>query len=118
MADGLISKELLRMCLDEFMKLTEKTRNEPGAGLMVYAMDGAETAIRTLRDKLDVLPTADAVEVVRCKDCELRGTSGCPMKTSGSGAYIGMGMYDEGSDKTSNYGFCHRGKKMDGGGEG
>jgi len=64
MADGLISKELLRMCLDEFMKLTEKTRNEPGAGLMVFAMDGAESAIRSLRDKLDNFPTVDAAPIV------------------------------------------------------
>lgn len=118
MSDAMIKRDIMRWWLDELSKLTEKHRNEPGAGLMVYAMDGADAVIKTLREKLDVLPTADAVEVVRCKDCELRGTSGCPMKTSGSGAYIGMGMYDEGSDKTSNYGFCHRGKKMDGGGEG
>lgn len=64
MADGLISKELLRMCLDEFMKMTEKARNEPGAGLMVYAMDGAESAIRSLRDGLDKFPSVDAAPIV------------------------------------------------------
>lgn len=69
MADALIKRDLLQLCLDELLKLTEKHRNEPGAGLMVYAMDGAESAIKTLRDKLDHFPTVDAVPVVHGRWC-------------------------------------------------
>ena len=31
------------------------------------------------KDKIEELPTADVVKVVRCKNCKLRETSGCPM---------------------------------------
>ena len=63
--------------------------------------------------KLEGFQRMDAVPVVRCRDCILRKTSGCPMKTSGTGAYIGHGMYDEGSDKTKDNGFCHKGKRRE-----
>lgn len=32
-------------------------------------------------DLMDEIPTVDAVEVVRCKDCEYYGTDGCVMDT-------------------------------------
>ncbi len=42
---------------------------------MVYAMDGADAVIKTLREKLDVLPTADAVPVVHGRWVHAAGKS-------------------------------------------
>lgn len=61
-------------------------------------------------------PTIDAVEVVRCRECEYRGDElKCPMC---------FDEWDEDEpgflriDKTVDDGFCHMGAKMDGGAEG
>lgn len=113
MADALIKRDIVRWWLDEFSKLTEKQRNEPGAGLMVYSMDGADAVIRALRDGLDRLQTVDAVPVVRCRACKFHRNAGCPMRTLHASPY-GYKI----NDSTTDDGFCHMGKKMDGGGEG
>lgn len=63
--------------------------------------------------KISMATTIDASEVVRCRECALRGSSSCPMKYSGTGAYIGMGMYDEGRDNTNDNGFCHKGRRVE-----
>lgn len=70
MADALISRDLLRLCLDEILKLTEEHRSLSGCELVDLSLDGAQIAIDSLRTRLDKLPTVDAVKVVRCKDCE------------------------------------------------
>lgn len=36
-----------------------------------------------MRYVIDRLPTVDAVEVVRCKDCRYRNANGCPMHYKG-----------------------------------
>lgn len=76
-------------------------------------IDDREYVIRdAVLEKITMAPSVDAVEVVRCRECEYRKTSACPMRSSGSGIYIGHGMYDEGSDKTTDNGFCHKGIKQ------
>lgn len=54
------------------------------------------------------LPTIDAVEVVRCKDCKYRGTSyDCPFRqlmfTAAEGSHY--------VDKTTDYGYCSFGAR-------
>ena len=42
--------------------------------------DGQYTiGAKAIKIAIDKIPTADVVEVVRCKDCEHRHTFGCPM---------------------------------------
>ena len=50
------------------------------------------------------IPTADVVEVVRCKDCKFRGTDLCTMSwySEYEGAYV---------DETEDCDFCSYGKK-------
>lgn len=81
-----------------------------------------EEALRRTEGKLvhhiiHELPTIDAVEVVRCKDCKHRQTDECPMLHDDD-------YYDEDDgwdsitfDYTKDDGFCHKGAKMDGGAE-
>lgn len=59
------------------------------------------------------LPTIDAVPVVRCKECWKRGNEReCPMCHE---EFDGCDYCT--IDYTSDDGFCHMGKKMDGGAE-
>lgn len=95
MSDVLISRNLLEMCLDKFLKLTKKHRERAENELMVCAMDGAEVAIKTLKDKLDRFPAVDAVPVVRCKEC---------IKNDLCSLYRGAKNSD---------GYCYWGAKMD-----
>lgn len=75
-------------------------------------IDGVEYIRRdAVLEKIQTAPHVEAAIVVRCKQCALRNTIECPMRTSGSGSYIGHGMYDEGSDKTKDNGFCYKGVK-------
>lgn len=68
---------------------------------------------------IEQAPVVDAVEVVRCRECRKRGNDlYCPMCHK---EYF----YDEDDggdwelfDDTEDDGFCHRGKKKDGGAEG
>lgn len=56
------------------------------------------------------LPTVDAVQVVRCKDCKYRGDFGrCPMAHSSSGDP----PYDKDDDFTVDDGFCNFGEKKE-----
>ena len=58
---------------------------------------------------INLQPTVDAVEVVRCKDCAKRGDPDeCPMCYQKSSAWYPC-------DNTEDDGFCHVGAMMDGG---
>lgn len=71
--------------------------------------------IRELADNVHRLPTAYAVEVVRCKDCKHRNPPySCPMRklvmpVEGPGAY---------EDCTEDDGYCHKGERKEGIGDG
>ena len=80
-----------------------------------YALKGRPEAggVYMAVNALEGMTPLDAVEVVRCKDCVNRGTSyNCPMRklvmpVEGPGSY---------EDCTEDRGFCHMGKRREGGG--
>lgn len=45
------------------------------------------------------MPTVDAVEVVRCKDCKLRNTRGCPYMNFNSSARDDLDFCSDGERK-------------------
>lgn len=53
---------------------------------------------KSLREVIDFVPAADAVEVVRCKDCNKRRTTECR---------FGITVFDAPKDND----FCSRGEK-------
>lgn len=58
-----------------------------------------------LRNRINKFPAVDAVEVVRCKECERRGDPGeCPM------CFFSEGDWD---DYTNDNGFCERGERRE-----
>lgn len=58
-----------------------------------------------IRNRINKLPAVDAVEVVRCKDCERRGDPGeCPM------CFLEEGDF---ADYTNDDGFCDRGERRE-----
>ncbi len=66
-------------------------------------------SLSDVRKSLQMTPTADVVEVVRCKDCKYRPTSGlphqsCPMWDNGNDF---LGAYWKGNDD----GFCNYGER-------
>lgn len=64
-----------------------------------------------MKKAVEETPTIDAVEVVRCKECWKRGNEReCPMCHE---EFDGCDYCT--IDYTSDDGFCHMGKKMDGG---
>ena len=66
--------------------------------------------IERQREFLDKFPTVDAVPVVRCKDCIRRyDTDECPM------CFLIEGKYYE---YTNENGFCDRGERKEGDGNG
>ena len=69
-----------------------------------------------LCDKLLALPSADAVEVVRCKDCKYRHEDECPMQFEEQyDIDEGDGYYDTNyivHDYTQDDGFCSWGERM------
>lgn len=69
-------------------------------------------ALRELANNAHRLPAADAVEVVRCKDCKRRGTSyECPLRhlvhTEGQGYHY--------ADMTTDDGYCSFGQRKEAG---
>ena len=76
---------------------------------------GAHPLVVELSD-IDDLPTIDAVPVVRCKDCALRGDDKCPMMW-----WEEIVTDDDGwseynytpHDRTTDDGFCHMGRRAD-----
>lgn len=77
-------------------------------GKQIFHPEAKKSVIGTLDD----LPTIDAVEVIRCKDCKHRGFAGeCPMCYT-EDAYdedYGYDYWDV--DKTTDEGFCHCGER-------
>ena len=61
--------------------------------------------VQNSRDLVAEFPTADVVEVVRCKDCAYANEDG-------TRCHYGVGR------DTEPMGYCHKGAKMDGKGEG
>ena len=58
---------------------------------------------------LSALPSAEAVQVVRCKDCKYRETDDCPMY------WMEWLIIDEVvHDYTTDNGYCHCGKRKGG----
>ena len=57
-----------------------------------------------LKPVIDAMPTVDAVEVVRCKDCKHRGSNLCPMETVELYPWFG----------TKNDAFCSYGERREG----
>lgn len=72
-----------------------------------FQVVGCVFAMNTLADNAHRIPAANAVEVVRCKDCKHRGTVyNCPMRR----VYFppdGVGIYQ---DFTTDDGYCHHGE--------
>lgn len=64
---------------------------------------------------INFMPTVDAVEVVRCKDCRKRGGEDCPMyHWQDISIYQGNDIWDEDheiTDNTEDGGFCHKGER-------
>lgn len=63
-----------------------------------------------------VQPVIDAVEVVRCKDCKLRGDYNCPMYWEElveieDDGYRDIDWYEH--DNTEDDGFCDRGERKE-----
>lgn len=76
--------------------------------------DGWNNAIEIFENE----PTADVVEVVRCRACKLRETSDCPMYREEYSEWDDDGYTEVDfivTDLTEDEGFCHCGAKMDGG---
>lgn len=71
---------------------------------------GCVLALKELADNAHRLPAADAVEVVRCKDCKRRGTSyECPFRhlifTEAEGYHY--------ADSTTDDGYCSFGERKE-----
>lgn len=64
----------------------------------------AKAEIRQLKKQLETFPAADAVEVVRCKDCALRYSDDCAM------SYMSEDHNQEYSWESDND-FCSWGKR-------
>ena len=58
-----------------------------------------------MRLEVDGVPTVDAVEVVRCKDCEYEGTASCPTYYEDSMTYRDCWALDGDND------FCSYGER-------
>ena len=64
----------------------------------------AKAIYRVTKEEIDAMPTVDAVEVVRCKDCKWYGYYSCEMG--------GNNWMRDGN------GFCDRGERKDGDADG
>lgn len=80
-------------------------------GTMNPADWGIQNVLQSVMDSIIEAEDVDAVEVVRCKECWKRGNEReCPMCHE---EFDGCDYCT--IDYTSDDGFCHMGKKMDGG---
>lgn len=91
------------------IRITAQTENEDGDALV---------SLSDVRRAIDQTPTADVVEVVRCKDCKHRGDVVCPMcfeEYSASDDGEGY-MVDDWItiDNTQDDAFCSYGEQRDG----
>jgi len=93
------------------------TEARPSAILSNFTQMCFNTAIELVQIKALEAPTIDAVPVVRCKDCKHRqNPKECYMCFTEVEDIEGGRMYKF-TDLTCPDGFCHKGEKMDGGGE-
>ena len=84
--------------------------NITGSGMSYDEICGYNNGIDIAWNKIDQAPTIDAVPVVRCKDCIRRyDTDECPM------CFLIDGKYYE---YTNENGFCDRGERKEGDGNG
>lgn len=81
----------------------------------LMSMDGYEKSIagQFALQKIASAPEIDAVEIVRCKDCALRGDpENCPM-CARRFEIVPDGLEFCYSNNTEDDGFCHKGVKKD-----
>ena len=84
--------------------------NITGSGMSYDEICGYNDGIDIAWNKIDQAPTIDAVPVVRCNDCIRRyDTDECPM------CFLIEGKYYE---YTNENGFCDRGERKEGAGNG
>lgn len=93
----------------------------------IFMCDGDyKVALKTLLEKIENIPSADVVEVVRCKDCKHRpillGTAPCPPDDIRSGHHYGDDLTCPYLCDDNYYSripaedwFCNHGERMDGG---
>ena len=76
------------------MHLDKYVEHDEYFGIMVRSplMDATLLAIKALK--------ADAVEVVRCKDCKWRNTKGCPYKNFNAAEREDMDFCSDGERRT------------------
>ena len=73
---------------------------------------GLKCAVRDVKSQ----PTADVVEVVRCKDCQYRGDYGCPMYYEEDIEWDDDGYTEVDTiihDLTTDYNFCSYGERKE-----
>ena len=76
--------------------------------------DDLHHTLVTVCSYIDVIPSLDAVPVVRCKDCKWRFSSNCPMFHEELTYSEDDGYEWIDRDHTSDDGFCEQGERMDG----
>ena len=72
----------------------------------LYEM-GINAGLHRAEAEIELAPTADVVEVVRCRDCVLRNTPGCAMRYECSKCG-GQWSWE------NNYDYCSRGERSEG----
>lgn len=71
MSDDLISKQAAIDALDKQIKLCDKALASFDISMKdEYAVKAERASLVAYRERLKYLPSADVVEVVRCKDCK------------------------------------------------
>lgn len=98
-------RQTAKNILDDAEKDVEKLTD-----IDVQQIGACAFALRELADHAHRLPMADAVEVVRCKDCKRRGTSyECPFRrlifTEAEGYHY--------ADSTTDDGYCSFGERKE-----
>lgn len=94
---------------EEVIKILEKYDLSDGSTLG-YHSGAIECAI----SEIEMLPAADVVEVVRCKDCIRRGTEGCAMYWDTEDCAIRYGCeYGEQHTWETDNDFCSWGERRD-----
>ena len=79
MARYIDADELKNRMFNYYECVNENTAKENYRGETLMAYEVADM----IEDCIDNAPTADVVEVVRCKECRYRNTQGCPMHHNG-----------------------------------
>ena len=98
-------------CIEESKEEREDAKFRGNDCEASYNAGEIQIARRIKRQINLAIPSIDAVQVVRCRECVFRGQHDlCPMN-------VRVYMLDEAAylDCTEDDGFCHKGEKMDGG---